>query len=147
MTTPQKAKGSKQKGQNTDRSCHLTGLIGEARFIEFASTRGWELYRGFDGHCRCDYVVDDQGVMTGGLFRVEVKRVESEQSTKGNYYYTTVTKLRTSRFDFLFVSTLAGDYLIPSSDCPKNTVSIKVVGGEYKRNITAPVKYEVYRVA
>jgi len=134
--------GNKQKGQNVDRQCHQTGMIGEGRFIAWASAQGWDLYRGLDGHTRCDYIVDRDGI----LARVEVKRMESEQRSERNYYYVTATKLDTSRFDYLFASTPVGDYFIPADDCPVNTLSIKVVGGEYDRNITAPGKYERYKV-
>ena len=49
-------------------SSHLIGLIGEAKFIEFAAKQGWHIFRGLDGHERYDYVVD-----TGDeLLRVEV---------------------------------------------------------------------------
>ena len=133
---------AKQKGQNTDRQCHQTGLIGETRFIQWASEQGWQIYRGLDGHTPCDYIVD-----TGSdLIRVEVKRMESEQHTEKNYYYVTATKLNVDRFDYLFASTPVGDYWIPADVCPKATLSIKVFGGEYKRNITNPGKWEPYRV-
>jgi hypothetical protein len=136
------ANNNKQKGQNVDRQCHQTGMVGEGRFITWASAQGWDLYRGLDGHTRCDYIVDDGERM----FRVEVKRMESEQRSEQNYYYVTATKLETSRFDYLFASTPVGDYFIPASVCPKSTLTIKVVGGEYQRNITAPGKWEQYRV-
>lgn len=142
MTTPQKAKGSNQKGQNVDRQCHQTGMIGEGRFIAWASAQGWDLYRGLDGHTRCDYIVDDGE----RLFRAEIKRIESEQHTHRNYYYVTATKLDTSKFDFLFVSTPIGDFWIPAEECPKATLSIKVVGTEYMRNITNPGKYERFMI-
>jgi len=143
VTSANKAKGSsKQKGQNTDRQCHQTGMVGEGKFIAWASTQGWDLYRGLDGHTRCDYIVDDGEK----LFKVEIKRMESEQKTHRNYYYVTATKLDTSKFDFLFASTPVGDYFIPADKCPSKTLSIKVVGGEYERNITAKGKYEEYRV-
>lgn len=117
-------------------------MIGEARFIEWASQQGWDLYRGLDGHTPCDYIAD-----TGEkLLRVEVKRMESEQSTQGNYYYVTATKLNRVNFDYLFASTPVGDFWIPADKCPQVTLSIKVTGGHYERNITAPGKYEVYRV-
>jgi len=85
------------KGQNQDRQCHQTGMIGEGRFIAWASAQGWDLYRGLDGHTRFDYVVD----MNGELKRVEIKRMESEQRSERNYYYVTATKLDTSKFDYL----------------------------------------------
>jgi len=142
MTTPEKAKGSNQKGQNQDRQCHQTGMIGEGRFIAWASAQGWDLYRGLDGHTRFDYVVD----MNGELKRVEIKRMESEQRSERNYYYVTATKLDTSKFDYLFASTPVGDYFIPADVCPRSTLTIKVVGGEYERNITNPGKWERYKV-
>lgn len=126
------------------RASHHVGMVGEGHFIAYAAAQGWHLYRGLDGHTPCDYIAD-----TGeGLKRVEVKRVEALQETCGAYYYVTVTKLDTNRFDLLFVSTPDGNYLIPVDQCPKNTLSIKQQQGPdaYKRDITRPGKYEAFRV-
>jgi hypothetical protein len=134
---------SRNKSKGTAES-HQKGMVGEGEFISFASKKGWHIYRGFDGHTPCDYIVDtgdDQG-----LLRVEVKRSESVQSTNNNYYYVMATKLDTSNFDYIFVSTDHGNYWIPSSECPTVTLSIKVHGDSYQRNITRPGKYERYRV-
>lgn len=121
---------------------HHKGMIGEGRFIAWAALQGWHLYRGVDGHTPCDYIVD-----TGErLLKVEVKFIASEQASQKNYYYLTCTKLETARFDYLFVATPNHAYWIPASDCPMRTLSLKVVGGHYERNITRPGKYEPYRV-
>lgn len=134
MSNPSKAKG--------DRRSHHVGMVGEGRFIAWASEQGWHLYRGLDGHTPCDFIVD-----TGErLMRVEVKRVEAVQASQRNYYYVTATKMDSKRYDALFISTPTGDYFIPAEDGPTQTISIKQVGGEYERNITAPGKYEAYRV-
>lgn len=121
---------------------HLTGLIGEARFIEFACKQGWYLYRGVDGHTPCDFIAD-----TGEcLLRVEVKRLESVQRTDGNYYYCCMTKFDSSRFDYVFVSTPNGDYWIPAEACPRGTLSIKHRGEIRTRTVYRPGKYEGYLV-
>ena len=127
---------------NLDRSSHHIGQIGDADFIRWAASQGWHIYKGFDGHSPVDYIADT-GV---GLLRVEVKRIQSVQHAHGNYYYVTVTALRKSTFDYLFVSTRHGCYWIPQENCPEQTVSIKVVGDEYERNILRPGKYDKYRV-
>jgi hypothetical protein len=121
---------------------HLAGLIGEGRFIEFAARQGWHIFRGMDGHERYDYVVD-----TGDrLVRVEVKCSLSVQQSHRNWYYCSATKLKDTEYDFMFFSTPDGDYWIPRAKVPSHTLSLKQVGGDYKRNITAPGKYEQYRV-
>lgn len=121
-----------------------TGVIGEADFLKYAASRGWSTFKGFHGHEPYDYILDDGDM----LHRVEVKRIESLQFTQKNYYYMTVTKFDAKRFDFMFISTPQGCYMIPSSECPKDTLSIKQQGArsDYERNITAPGKYEVWRV-
>ena len=121
---------------------HHDGMLGEAHFIAFASRRGWEVYRGMDGHTRCDYVVD----VGGRLLRVEVKWIAAEQHSHKNYWYVTATKFKTSKFDYLFAATPYGCYWIPKEVCPKQTLSIKVPGAPYQRKISRPGKYEVYRV-
>ena len=132
---------NKAKGTGAEDSFSV-GMTGDAAFISYAARNGWHIYKGFNGHEPCDYVVD-----TGtGLLKVEVKRVESLQKSDRNYYYCLITKFDSKRFDYLFVSTPTGDYWIPASDCPKDTLSIKQVGGEYQRNINKPGKYEVFRV-
>lgn len=118
------------------------GMTGDAAFIRYAARQGWTIYKGFNGHEPCDYVVDDGD----RLVRVEVKRIESVQQSQRNFYYVLVTKYEAKRFDYMFVSTPSGDYYIPASECPKDTLSIKQVGGKYARNITRPGKYEVFRV-
>jgi hypothetical protein len=118
------------------------GLEGEGRFITYAATMGWHVFKGMSGHEPFDYVIQ----MDGDLHRVEVKRISSVQKTQRNYYYVTATKMDSKNFDWLFVATDDGDYFIPASECPTQTLSIKQVGGEYERNITAPGKYEVFRV-
>ena len=127
---------------NSGRTSHLIGSVGDGHFIAWASVQGWHLYRGFDGHSPCDYIADD-GV---NLLRVEVKRIESVQHTHNNYYYVTITDYDPGFFDYIFVSTPRGWYWIPSNACPRKTLSIKVVGDVYDRNITRPGKYEPYRI-
>lgn len=125
-----------------DRTSHLVGMVGDGDFIRWCAFNGYNMYKGFDGHTPCDYILD-----TGdSLLRVEVKRIEAVQHTNSNYYYITITNLKTRNFDYLFVSTKSGCYLIPASDCPEQTLSIKVVGDEYKRNIDKPGKYNKYKV-
>ena len=120
-----------------------TGIVGDAAFIQYAAQQGWEIYKGFAGHEPCDYIVD-----TGDkTLKVEVKRLESVQKSDRNYYYCCLTKFDSKKFDYMYVSTPNGDYWIPAEECPKNTLSIKQVGDEYDRNISAPGKYEVYRVS
>lgn len=126
-----------------NRGSHHVGMVGEGHFIAFASGRGWDVFRGLDGHTACDYIVDTHE----RLIRVEVKRIEAVQKSDKGYYYCTVTKLDTDRFDYLFVSTPQGNYWIPAEKCPKNTLSLKQEGEKYQRNITRPGKYEVYRVS
>ncbi len=117
-------------------------MIGDSDFLAFAAGHGWHVYKGFNGHEPCDYVVD-----TGTeVLKVEVKRIESLQQSERNYYYCLVTKYDYKKFDYMFVSTPTGSYWIPASECPRDTLSIKQVGGEYQRNITRPGKYEVHRV-
>jgi len=134
--------GTKSNAQTTDRTSHFIGMIGEADLIRWAAHHGYHVYKGFDGHTPADYILD----MDGELFRLEAKRIESVQHLHNNYYYVTVTHLRTDSFDYIFVSTEQGCYLIPSSECPKSTLSIKVEGDEYERNITRSGKYEKYKV-
>lgn len=125
----------------TPHPSHSVGMVGEGRFIAWASAQGWHLYRGLDGHTPCDFVID-----TGSeIVRVEVKRVEAVQESDRAYYYCAITKLDTDRFDYLYVSTPQGDYWIPAKDCPASTLSIKQLG-TYSRSITRPGKYEVFRV-
>jgi PD-(D/E)XK endonuclease len=124
------------------QSSHMEGLVGEAKFIGFAAAQGWHIFRGMDGHERYDYVVD-----TGThLYRVEVKSSSSVQASHRNYYYVTASKLNDVEYDYLFYATPDGDYWIPRAAVPSRTLSLKQVGGVYKRNITAPGKYEQYRV-
>ena len=130
------------KQPNIDRTSHLVGMTGDADFIKWCAFQRYQLYKGFDGHTPADYVVD-----TGSsLERVEVKRIESVQHAHNNHYYVTATGLHTKEFDYLFVSTPMGCYWIPVTDCPEQTISIKVVGDEYQRNITKKGKYEKYKV-
>lgn len=123
-------------------SSHSDGLRGEARFIDFAARQGWHMYRGLDGHERCDYVVE----IDGSLHRVEVKWAGTPRVTENNFYYVSIPKLDRKRFDFLFIATPTGSYWIPATAIPIGTLYIKQVGGPYHRNITRPGKYEVYRV-
>jgi hypothetical protein len=135
--------GSKGNAQpNLSRESHLTGLIGDGDFVRWSAYMGYHVYKGLDGHTPSDYIVDDGN----GLLRVEVKRIEAVQHAHNNHYYVTATKLDTDRFDYIFVSTEVGCYWIPSSDCPKATLSIKVTGDDYVRNIQRPGKYEKYKV-
>ena len=135
--------GSKNNQQpNTDRTSHLVGMSGDADFIKWCAFQRYHVYKGFDGHTPADYVVD-----TGNsLERVEVKRIEAIQHAHNNYYYVTATGLHSKEFDYLFVSTPMGCYWIPVSSCPDQTLSIKVVGDVYKKNVTRKGKYEKYRV-
>lgn len=129
-------------GANTQphsgRASHHIGMVGEGRFISWASSQGWHIYRGLDGHTPCDFVVDNGE----RLLRVEVKRLQTVQRTHNNYYYITATKLNSNNFDFIFVSTPEVDYWIPAEECPFKTLSIKQHGSEYKRSINAEGKYE-----
>lgn len=120
------------------------GMTGDADFISYAASMGWSIYKGFNGHEPVDYVVETEK----GLVKVEVKRVESTQITDNNHYYVTVTKFNSKKFDYMFVSTPQGCYFIPASQCPKDTLSIKLFMDPeyYDRKITKPGKYEVYRV-
>jgi len=119
---------------------HMTGLIGEAKFIGFAAAQGWHIFRGMDGHERYDYVVD-----TGSeLLRVEVKCAWSVQASHHNYYYVSATKLnRGVEYDYMFFAAPDGNYWIPRAAVPSYTLSIKQMGGI---NIGRPSKYEKYRV-
>lgn len=134
MSAANKAKGSET---------FQVGMFGDGSFIQYASSQGWQIYKGFNGHEPVDYVVDigDQ------LIKVEVKRLESVQVSANNYYYCCVTKFDSKRFDYMFVSTPEADYFIPASACPKDTLSIKQIGDTYQRSITRPGKYEVFRVS
>lgn len=127
---------------NAGQVSHATGMIGEGRFVAWASSQGWHLYRGMDGHTPCDYIAD-----TGsGLIRVEVKCIEAVQKAAYNFYYCTCTKIDRNKFDFLFISTPSGDYWIPASEVPV-TLSIKQRGEVYEGSRSAPGKYEKYLVS
>lgn len=126
------------------KATHHDGLRGEGHFVVFASSKGWDVYRGLDGHTPYDFIVDDGE----RLLRVEVKWIGSVQHGHGNHYYCTATKLNRSNYDYLYVATPHGHYWIPAEACPKDTLSLKVQGTEdmYERNISNPGKYEAYRV-
>lgn len=122
---------------------HLVGIIGEAHFIEFAASSGWQIFRGLAGHEPYDYVVD-----TGmELLRVEVKCTRTVRGrsarSKGKSDWVTSTKLNTdaNRYDFLFVSTPKGWYWIPAAECPRWSFSTTI------QNATNGDKWEQYRVA
>lgn len=112
-------------------------MIGEGRFIAFASHQGWHLYRGVSGHTPCDFVLEGED---GRLIRVEVKRIESVQVDERGRRYVTATKMKRKNFDYLFVSTPHGDYWIPARDCPEQTISIRAEGPGVRD------KYAAYRV-
>ena len=130
---------SKQRQKGTSsRSSHFSGLIAEGRFIEFAATNEWPIYRGVDGHEPCDYVID----MGGELVRVEVKgcwQIYNYPSQGKGLYYFTVTKIQTKKFDWIFVVTPQGHYWVPSGVCP-TSLSIAV------RGTTSRSKWEAYRI-
>jgi hypothetical protein len=135
--------GSKNNKQsNVDRTSHLVGIAGEADFIKWASQQKFHVYKGFDGHTPADYILDNGT----NLLRTEVKRIEAVQHSHNNYYYVTATGLHHKDFDYLFVSTPLSCYWIPQQDCPDQTISIKVVGDDYQRNIKSPGKYDKYKV-
>ena len=136
--------GSRNNNQpNRDRTSHQVGVIGDGDFIRWCAFNNYQIYKGFDGHTPVDYIID-----TGAsLLKVEVKRIEAIQHTHDNYYYVTATGLKTREFDYLFVSTNRGCYFIPANNCPSHTLSIKVVGDEYQRNIQKPGKYDQYKVS
>lgn len=132
MSTP-----SRRKGLSPHEN-HLKGLVGEGRFISYAATQGWEVFRSLEGHSSCDFVIIDADRI---LWRVEVKCCRSLQRNQGNQWATIVTKFDLDRFDYIFVSTEAGDYLIPAADCPKHTLAIR------QENVSGrPAKYDKYLV-
>jgi len=143
MTSNYALMGTRNNTQpNYDSTSHFTGMVGDGDFIRWCAFNKYHLYKGFDGHAPVDYIVDTGNV----LLRTEVKRIEAIQHTNQNYYYVTATGLKTKNFDYIFVSTNHGCYFIPSSDCPEQTLSIKVAGDDYKRNISRPGKYYKYKV-
>ena len=69
------------------------------------------------------------------------------QQSHRNWYYVNATKLNKDvEYDYMFFATPDGNYWIPRAAVPATSLSLKQVGGSYKRNITAPGKYERYRV-
>jgi hypothetical protein len=115
-------------------------MVGEGHFITYAARQGWDVYRGLDGHTAYDFIVDTPD----GLRRVEVKRVDSVTVSERGHVYNTVTKLRWTDYDLLYVSTPTGDYLIPASVAPATTLAITVPGRSTRR--TKPGKWEAFRV-
>ena len=113
---------STRKGDGS-RLSHHKGIVGEGRFICWAASKGWHIYKGFDGHAPVDFIADNGTE----LVRVEVKRVQSVQEDERGRRYVTTTRMNKC-FDYVFLSTPTGDYWIPAADCGQQTISIRVDG-------------------
>lgn len=124
-------------------STTATQMKGMAAFIEYASSQGWELWIELTGKESADFIAGT----SDGLKKIEVKCVTTVQHTHGNFYYVTIVDFDRLKFDFCFINTPDGNYLIPSEAMPKQCLSIKksMSPDNYKRKITKTGKYERYK--